>query len=240
MAVYQDKAKERIQKGLRRFKNVVKKAAAHKANEADTRVVVNAVLSELLGWDQFEDITGEHRIRGRYADFVIKRDRGIFAVVEVKAISLDLNEKHLYQAVSYAANEGIDWVVLTNGDEWRCYRVLFNKPVDKDLVFKVRITDSEMRPRDKAELLYLLSIEAQRKNELFEYYERQAAMSGSNLAAALLSDRVITSLRTEIRAQTGHRPTKEDLAIALIERVVCPEAQDSDVAKLVRRAGRLK
>lgn len=240
MAVYQDKAKERIQKGLRRFRNVVAKAAAHKANEADTRVVVNATLSELLGWDQFEDITGEYRIRGTYADYVIKKDRGYFAVIEVKAISLDLNDKHLYQAVSYAANEGIDWVVLTNGDEWRCYRVLFSKPVDKDLVFAVRISDPDTKPAAKAELLYLLSAEAQRKDELGEYYARQSAMSGSNIAAALLSDRVITALRTEVRAQTGLRPSKEDLAIALIERVVCPEAQDSDVAKLVKKATRLK
>ncbi len=65
-------------------------------------------------------------------------------------------------------------------------------------------------------------------------------MSGSNLAAALLSERVIAALRTEVRAQTGHCTTNEDPAIALIERVVCPEAQDSDVAKLVKRAGRLK
>lgn len=84
------------------------------------------------------------------------------------------------------------------------------------------------------------SAEAQRKDELGEYYEHQAAMSGSNLAAALLSERVIAALRTEVRAQTGHRTTKEDPAIALIERVVCPEAQDSDVAKLVKRAGRLE
>lgn len=240
MAVYQDKARERIQKGLRRFATVVAKAANNKANESDTRVVVHAILSELLGWDQFEDITGEHRIRGAYADFAIRKDRGLFAIIEVKGASLDLNEKHLYQAVSYAANEGVDWVVLTNADEWRCYRVLFNKPVDKDIVFSVRISDADTKPKAKADLLYLLSTEAQRKNELADYYEHQAAMSGSNLAAALLSDRVISALRAEVRTQTGHRPTKEDLAIALIERVVCPEAQDSEVAKLVKRAGRLK
>ena len=46
MAVYQDKARERIQQGLRRFRNVVAKATANKANEADTRVVVNAILGE--------------------------------------------------------------------------------------------------------------------------------------------------------------------------------------------------
>lgn len=240
MAVYQDKARQRIQSGLRRFRNIVGKAVASKSNEADTRVVVNAVMSDLLGWDQFEDITGEYRIRGTYADYVIKKDRGYFAVVEVKAATLDLNDKHLYQAVSYAANEGIDWVVLTNGDEWRCYRVLFSKPVDKDLVFALRITDSDMKPAAKADLLYLLSAEAQRKGELDEYYDKQSAMSGSKIASALLSDRVITALRAEMRAQTGHRPSKEDLATALIERVVCPEAQQSEVAALVKKAGRLK
>ena len=99
------------------------------------------------------DIT-EHRIRGQYADYVIKRERGVFAVVEkVKPVSMDLNDRHLYQAVSYAAaNEGIDWVILTNGDEWRCYRVLFGKPVDEDLLFSLRISHPALKPKYKAEL----------------------------------------------------------------------------------------
>ncbi len=35
--------------------------------------------------------------------------------------------------------------------------MLFAKPVDKDLVFSIRISDADTKPREKAELLYLLS-----------------------------------------------------------------------------------
>ena len=38
------------------------------------------------------------------------------------------------QAVDYAANQGIEWVALTNGNIWRVFRVIFAKPIDADLV----------------------------------------------------------------------------------------------------------
>ena len=77
-------------------------------------------------------------------------------------------------------------------------------------MFATRISDPDTKPAVKAGLLYLLSAEAQRKNELDDYYAKQSALSGSNLTAALLSERVITTLRTELHAQTGHRPGKEE------------------------------
>ena len=36
-------------------------------------------------------------------------------LIEVKAIGSDLKENHVKQAVDYAANEGVDWVLLTTG-----------------------------------------------------------------------------------------------------------------------------
>ena len=79
-------------------------------------------------------MTAEYAIRGMYCDLATKLDGTAQALVEVKAIGLELKDQHVKQAVDYAANQGVDWVVLTNGTHWRIYNVIFGKPIDQDLV----------------------------------------------------------------------------------------------------------
>jgi len=239
VAVYQDKARERITSGTRRIKNICEKALAAKTNEADTRTIVQSVLVDLLGWCQFENLTGEYRIKGNYADFVLKTDSQLLAVIEVKAAGTKLGPKHLYQAAAYAANEGLDWVILTDGVVWQLYRVLFDKPITQDLVFEVSFCDPDVKPKDRTELLYLLSIEAQRKKELDAYYEKKVALCGSNIARVLLGEPMLTKLRSEMRAQTGHRVPLDELATLLVEEVIRPEVQNDETARLIRKAAAL-
>jgi len=238
MAVYQDKALERVARGLRKYKSVAQKARANGAKESDTRMIVSSIVSDALGWDAFDNLTGEYRIKGNYADFVIRKDGKHFIIVEVKAITMNLNEKHLYQAITYAANEGVEWVILTNGAEWRLYRVLFSKPVAHEPVFEVSLLDDTMKPKDKAELLYLLTPEAQRKDELEAYYQRKKALSGSNIAKLMLSESVLTRLRAEIKADSGHRVALDELGQILVDCVIRAEAQGEPVVKQPKRVQR--
>lgn len=87
MAVYQDKALERVAKGIRKYKAVAQKARANNAQESDTRMIVSAFMSDALGWDAFDNLTGEYRIKGAYADFVLRKDGKHFVIIEVKALS---------------------------------------------------------------------------------------------------------------------------------------------------------
>ncbi|MGO8683098.1 MAG: DUF5655 domain-containing protein [Thermoleophilia bacterium] len=240
MAVYQDKAKERIKRSLRKFKPIAAKARSNTVNEADTRLLVSAILNETLGWDPFTDLTSEHLIKGQYCDFAIKQQTGLFAIVEVKAVAIQLSPKHLYQAVSYAANEGVDWVVLTNGADWQVYRVVFAKPVNQDLVFEISLLDEEMSPTKKAELLYLLSSEAQRTNELDAYYEKKAALCGTNIAKALLDQKVLNALRLEMRRRHGHNVSPQELATMLVSEVFRPDVQGDETAQLILKAAAQK
>ncbi len=228
MAVYQDKALERVTKGLRRFKSIAQKAKSNNAKESDTRMIVSSIISDMLGWDAFDNLTGEYRIKGSYADFVIRQEGKHFAVIEVKSISLRLKDTHLYQAVSYAASEGVEWVLLTNGAEWRLYRVLFDKPVSHDLVFEVNILSEDMKPKEKACLLYLLTPEAQRKDELEAYYQRKRALSATNITRLLLTESVLSRLRSEIRADSGHRVALDELSEILVNDLLRSELAEGD------------
>lgn len=238
MAVYQDKARDRIAKGLRKYKSVAQKARTNAAKESDTRLIVSSIVSDVLGWDAFDNLTGEYRIKGSFADFVIRKDGKHFIVIEVKAIASALNAKHLYQAVSYAASEGVEWVVLTNGAEWQLHRVLFNKPVEHELVFEVSLLDEGMKPKAKADLLYLLTPEAQRKDELETFYQRRRALSAGNIAKLLLSESVLAKLRMEIKSDSGNRVALDELAEILVGCVIRPEAQGDHVDKQLKRVQR--
>lgn len=238
MAVYQDKAKDRVAKGLRKYKSVAQKARTNAAKESDTRMIVSSVISDALGWDAFDNLTGEYRIKGSFADFVIRKDGKHFAIVEVKAISIKLGEKHLDQAVAYAAREGVEWVILTNGAEWQVYRVLFSKPVDQVLVFEVSLLDESLKPKDKVDLLYLLTPEAQRKDELEAHYQRQRALAPQSIAKLVLSESVLTKLRTEIKSDSGYRVALDELAEILVGCVIRPEAQGDHTDKQLKRVQR--
>ncbi len=65
MAVYQDKAKERIKKGLRRMNGVVERAIRDDYKEADTRKIVSDVLCEYLGWDKYANSSRHSSCRRR-------------------------------------------------------------------------------------------------------------------------------------------------------------------------------
>lgn len=232
MAVYQDKAKERIKKGLRRMTRIVDKGKAEGFNEADTRKIVNDILSELLGWNQYENITAEQMISSRYADYVLKTEDEEIAVIEVKAIGLKLKESHLNQARLYAIDEGIEWIVLTNGDTWNLYHMDASKKIPETaLVFTVSISGDDKKPAEKTDLFYLMSRESYRKHEVVDYYQRKVALSGENMAAHILSDETLGQIRRSLKKATGQNVTNYDIARSLTSKVFREELRGESCEK---------
>lgn len=243
MAVYQDKAKDRIKNGLRRMQRIVAKGYEGDYNEADTRKIVSVMLSDLLGWDRFDEVTSEQMIGSRYADFVIRTDDSKegekveeLAVVEVKKIGLALKETHLNQARQYATDEGIEWIILTNGDDWNVYRMVMEGsiPTCKPF-FSMSISNSDMRPAEKTELLYLLSHEAHRKNEIADYYDRKVSLSGGNLADTLLEQDVLDKIRLTLKKRTGQRFEDSEIAYAMLKNLFSPDVVDDDHYALIKK-----
>jgi len=219
--------------------NIVERGKEDGYNEADTRKIVTDFLTSYLGWDQFENITAEQIIGSRYADFVIKKDGDELAVIEVKQIGLTLKDTHLNQARQYATDEGIEWIILTNGDTWKVYRNVVEKeiPVAKH-VFSTTISDKEERPMEKTRKLYYLSEEASRKREMDDYYERKVALSGSNLMDYVLSDEVLNKMRIALRNGTGQKLSNHDVAVALVEHLFDEELITEDTYKRLDKVKR--
>jgi len=57
--------------------------------------------------------------------------------------------------LEYCANEGVVWAVLTNGKEIHLYRIIFDKPIDAKLIFKIDISDKAFAKEPVDKLQYL-------------------------------------------------------------------------------------
>ena len=125
---------ERLVAGVKQFQPILAAARSRDVNEADTVTIVKDMLAGVFGYDKYSEVTSEHSIRGSYCDLATKLDGTVAALIEVKAIGLELKDHHVKQAVDYAANQGVDCVLLINGVVWRVYKIQFAKPIDQELV----------------------------------------------------------------------------------------------------------
>jgi predicted type IV restriction endonuclease len=227
---------ERLTSGLRRFQPVLNAAKARDAGEADTSTIVKDVLSEVLGYDKYAEITSEHLIKGTYCDLAVKLDGKLCILIEVKAIGLDLKEPHVKQAIDYAANQGVEWVILTNAAAWRVYRVLFAQPISQDLVFECDLLSLNPKNRVQVESLFLLAKEGQSKSVLDDYHAQRQATSRYLLGAIALSEPVLDVIRRELRrAFPDVRIDNADLKRELTEEVFKREVTEGEKADDARR-----
>ena len=166
--------------------------------------MINSFLTEVLGYKELDEIKTEYNIRGEYADYVIQLARKKQFVIEVKSIQIDLSDKHLRQSMSYAANEGIDWIILTNGRAFQIYRVIFNKPIRNELLINIDLlTPTNAQLKHYADVLTLFTKKAVLKNEQEQYWLRSVALSPKNLSKLLYSEEVVRMIKREIKKGTG-------------------------------------
>jgi predicted type IV restriction endonuclease len=199
MAKIPTKVEARIKDALKRFKPVIEQARARDIGEADTSTLVKDILADLFGYDKYTEITAEYQIKSTYCDLAIKIDGKLALLIEVKAIGLELKESFIKQAVDYAANQGIEWVVLTNAVTWQVYKIGFGKPITNDLLISLNFLALDPKNESDIESLYLLSREAQGKSLLDEYHEQKQALSKYCIGAIILTEPILTVIRRELK-----------------------------------------
>lgn len=187
-----------------------------KIDESGTRIMVNSFLTDVLGYKELEEIKTEFRIRGEYADYVVQLKRKKHFVVEVKSIQLDLNNKHLRQSLNYAANEGIDWILLLNGRQVELYRVNFGKPIGSTLIYSINLMDSDDFKKCP-EQLWFLTKTAVSRGEMEEFWKRTNALQLENLAKIIYSEEIVRKIRNDLKVRTGIYFQIEDVTGALYE-----------------------
>jgi Type I restriction enzyme R protein N terminus (HSDR_N) len=219
-------ARDRVRTAVRRFSKPLADLVSRDANEGDTRLLVTDFLCEGLGYDKYEDLTTEYQVKGEFADYGVRIDKQLVAFIEVKRCATKLNAKHLRQVEMYAVNEGVEWMVLTNGQVWQVYHLTGGLPLIIDLALEVDLL-GEQSPAQKADGLFHLTKEALKRRLLDDLWKAKAATAPKSLAGVLLADVVVDAVRKELRRRTGHNGDPAELARALREEVIRPGAVES-------------
>lgn len=236
------KVRERMVAGLKRLVPIILQQKTRDVSEADTVTLVKDLLSEAFGFDKYTELTGEHAIRGTFCDLAVKIEEKLVELIEVKAAGSALDDRHVKQAIDYAANQGVEWVILTNASVWRLYQVIFAKPIDKRLLLEVDVTTVDLKKEDQLERLYLFTKEGFVKGAHLELRDRQDATSRYLLAALLTqNDSVIGAIRRELRRMVDVPVNDDEIVKVLHAEVVKRDALEGpDAEAAAKRVNRVQ
>ncbi len=199
MANIPKKVMDRFVKTIPRFQKVLQAAKDRDVNESDTVSVLNDIFGEVFGYDKYLEVTSEVSIRGTYCDLALKIDDKVQFLVEAKAIGIDLKENHMRQAVNYGANRGVQWVILTNGMEWKVYRIRFEQPINYDLVCKFDFSALNTKDQKDQDCLFLMSKEGLGKNAREDFYEKVQNVNRYIIGSLILSEPIMNAIRRELK-----------------------------------------
>lgn len=219
---WEKNTKERIREAIKKFRLPLAELVARDANEGDTRLLVTDMLCDALGFDKYEDLTTEYLVKGEFADYGLRINRQLVAFVEVKRCSQKLNERHLRQVTTYAMNEGVEWIFLTNGQHWETYHLTGGLPISIEKVDSIDLLDAEEHWQKKVEKFFAISKEGISHKVLDTLWRSKLATSPSALKESLLSEGVLDALRKEIKRKSGHKIDNDDIRQLLIDEVFIP------------------
>jgi hypothetical protein len=126
--------------------------------EQDTKAALIVPVLRALGWDteDLEDVKLEYKRLSSdnpvdYALFLLREPR---LFIEAKALGVHLDDhKWTSQMLAYATVAGVEWVALTDGNEWRIYNSHATVPVEQKLFRVVRVADPDTHPDQTLRLL---------------------------------------------------------------------------------------
>lgn len=190
---------ERIATQVKRYQQVIEDAKKRDISESDTVAIISDMLSDVLGYKKYDEVTTEYAIRGTFADLAIAVDKKVRLLIEAKAIGTELRDNHIRQVVDYCANSGVEWALLTNAAHWRLYRVKFTQPIDKVVVHDLSLLGASPKSDEVLELFGCLSREVFSADAMEEMFTHKQAMSRYTIASLLLTDNILAFLRRELR-----------------------------------------
>lgn len=226
------KVATRIATEVKRYQSVLSAIQKKDISEADTVTVINDILADVCGYDKYHEVTSQYAIRGTFVDLAVRVDDDIRFLIEVKAIGIELKDIHVKQAIDYAANEGIEWVVLTNGAMWRVYKVHFGQPIEKILVCEVDLIALGPKSDEIIECFGNLSREGFSKGTMADLLHQKQVTNKFTIAALLISDDVLDDIRKEVRRLgSGVKVDVEYLRSLLTNEIIKRDLIDSEDAK---------
>ena len=206
----------RVRKRINQIRD--RKEAIGEQNTKST--LLDPVLSA-LEWDleELDEVCREYRRKPQdnKVDYALFMLRSPCLFVEAKALEKDLTDrKWISQVLGYATVVGVEWCVLTNGDEYRIYNSHATVDVEEKLFRVIRISD----PTQEEHTLDTLDLLSKNKmgEKLINIYWK----------AHFVDHRVKTALTDILR--------NEDGALTRLVRKKTPGLSRSEIRDSLKRA----
>ncbi|MCK4814588.1 type I restriction enzyme HsdR N-terminal domain-containing protein [bacterium] len=236
MAKLPKRITERFSKKVGKFQNILRIAKDRDVNEADTVSIITDILADVFGYDKYLEVTSEFAIRGTYCDLAIKVKEKVQFLIEVKAIGIDLKENHLRQAIDYAANHGVQWVILTNGAIWKIYKMRFEQPINYDLVCTFNFIEINLKKEEDKEKLFIICREGLSKTAREDFHEKVQSVNRFVIGAVVQNDVVVNVIRRELRKMSaGIKVDNSDVTKLLTEEVLKREVIEGEKAEKAKK-----
>jgi predicted type IV restriction endonuclease len=228
---------KRINENLKKYQGVISQIKKKDANESDTVTVITDILQDIFGYDKYSDITSEYAIRGTYCDLaILDSHKKIRFLIEVKAISVVLNDNHIKQALDYGANAGVNWVLLTNAETWLLYKIKFGKPIDKELVSEFDLLAINPKVDKELEALFVISKDGQEKSIIEDLYSSIQVKNKFIIGCLLNSTEVHALIRRTMRKLFDDvKISEQEIADIMANDIIKREIIDSEESKKARK-----
>ena len=195
------------------------RAQGGRISEQDTKRILITPAVEALGWDilDIDEVRNEYRHNSadNPVDYALFLNRSPVLFIEAKPLGHSLDDrKWIVQTINYANAAGVDWCVLTNGAEWRIYKVHAQVEADRKLFTAVTIDTPEVLD-DAVRVLGLLSRENMRARAIDELWQ---------------------AWHVDRQVQVALEQTLQDDAFAALIRKRVPLLGLADIRKSLRRA----
>jgi hypothetical protein len=199
MAKLPKKFCDRVASKIKHYQNITATQRARDVSEADTVTVVKDILADVFGYDKYAELTSEQQIKGSFCDLAIKIDGKIKYLIEVKSAGLELKTNHLAQAINYGANQGIEWVILTNSIDWRIFRIIFGQPIAHEEVTSFSILNVNANKEEDLECLFILAREGLASDAISSFHQRGLVLNRFTIAQTIMSEPVTQVIRRELK-----------------------------------------
>jgi len=194
-------------KAIRDARKIIEQLLELDGNEAETRRRVERIFESVMGYDAFKHLSRERAVQGagevEHVDFAIQLEPGTnvqpIIMVELKRVGIKLGKKHLKQVTSYAFDAGCEWILLTNGREWKVYHVVeFNQPPTMLESWNL-LEDNIDELVAKFEIISYKSI---KRDTLTKRWEHAKALAPKTLLAAIITEDCFRVIRRNLRKDT--------------------------------------
>jgi predicted type IV restriction endonuclease len=231
------KFSKRVNENLKKYQGVITQIKKKDANESDTVTVITDILQDIFGYDKYSDITSEYAIRGTYCDLaILDTHKKIRFLIEVKAISVALNDNHIKQALDYGANAGVNWVLLTNAETWMLYKIKFGKPIDKELVSEFNLLTINSKADKDLETLFVISKDGQEKSIIEDFYSNIQVKNKFIIGCLLNSTEVHSLIRRTMKKMFDDvKISEQEIADIMANDIIKREIIDSEESKKAKK-----